>query len=226
MAPLMRAWLLVLSIATSTPASAAAEDWRSVLNRDGVQVFARSVPGSPVWELRAAATFAVPAEQLLALLVDTPAYPKNMPPTEAVRLLRRDGGVSFVHMVINPPFISRRDSCIRTWTTRLPSGQLLSQWRPAPELCPPPRSGVVRMPENSGRWLLTPLPGGRGTQVEYEIHSDPGGKVPAWMVNRGTARSLPELFRTIQKGVTEPRYARATLAPSARAEGEPSLPSP
>ena len=64
------------------------------------------------------------------------------------------------------------------------------------------------MPRNSGRWLLTPAQGGQATMVEYELLSDPGGQVPAWMVNRGTARSLPELFRTIQRAVQQPRYAR------------------
>lgn len=201
----MRATLTLL-ICLAAPLLAEAQEWRSVLVRDGVQVFSRPVEGSPIWELRAAATFPVPPQRLLAALADTAAYPQNLPPTESVRLLRREGDVSWVYMVLNPPFIARRDSCIRTMISRLADGRLISAWQAAVDGCPPPQRGLVRIERNHGRWLLTPAQGGQATEVDYELYTDPGGQVPAWLVNRGTARSLPELFRTLRAAVTGPRY--------------------
>ena len=47
----------------------------------------------------------------------------------------------------------------------------------------PEQKGKVRMPYLKGLWRFTPLPGGR-TEMYYQQHSEVGGHIPAWLVNK------------------------------------------
>jgi len=59
----------------------------------------------------------------------------------------------------------------------------------------PPVKGVVRMPFLRGHWILWPSADGRTTRVEYQVHANPGGALPNWLVNY-VSRDLP--FKTIE----------------------------
>jgi hypothetical protein len=50
------------------------------------------------------------------------------------------------------------------------------------------------MPSLRGHWTLSPLNGGRATQAEYQVHADPGGSLPGWIVNM-VSKEIP--FQTI-----------------------------
>jgi hypothetical protein len=46
----------------------------------------------------------------------------------------------------------------------------------------PEKKGVVRLPEGRGLWVFTPLENGK-TEVYHRFGGDPGGNIPAWIVN-------------------------------------------
>ena len=47
---------------------------------------------------------------------------------------------------------------------------------------PPPKDGVVRLEKSDGSWVFAPL-GDDRTHAVYEIHTEIGGFIPAWLVN-------------------------------------------
>ena len=59
----------------------------------------------------------------------------------------------------------------------------------------PPVKGVVRMPFLRGHWILWPSSDGTTTRVEYQVHANPGGSLPDWLVNY-VSRDLP--YKTIE----------------------------
>ena len=59
----------------------------------------------------------------------------------------------------------------------------------------PPQKGVVRMPFLRGHWILWPSSDGTTTRVEYQVHANPGGSLPDWLVNY-VSRDLP--YKTIE----------------------------
>lgn len=211
----MRAFILFafsLVVLCDPPRGLAAETeaFAPVSEKDGVRVSARAVPGSSIKEVRAEGLVEAPPERVLAVLADVSAYPEIMPPTEAARLLQKgEDGAAFYYMVINPPLIRRRDYCISLIQAHLPDGRLRSAWalHDAGGRCPAPQPGLLRIQRNQGEWLLTPVRDGQATQVVYQAYTDPGGQVPAWMVNLATARSLPGVFRSLRRAAALPRYA-------------------
>lgn len=209
-------WLAFTVLLTALAPLAHADEggWNPVYSRDGVAVSARPRAGSKIHEMQAISDMDAPPERLLLVLDDIERYPSFMPPTTVARLLARDNGQSFYYMEINPPVIARRDYCIRVGMQRSPNGTLRSYWMTDNASCPvSERRGIVRVPSNSGEWILEPIDGGRRTHVTYRCHIEVGGQVPAWMVNRVAAKELPNVFAAVRHAVAQPRYAACTAAP-------------
>ncbi|MBI1978137.1 MAG: hypothetical protein HYS55_05240, partial [Candidatus Omnitrophica bacterium] len=54
----------------------------------------------------------------------------------------------------------------------------------SPDLYPyPKQKNVVRMPYLRVLWQFTPKEDGL-VEIDYQIHADPGGRIPKWLVNR------------------------------------------
>ncbi|HWV39686.1 MAG TPA: START domain-containing protein, partial [Vulgatibacter sp.] len=111
---------------------------------------------------------------------------------------------------------SRRDYCVEIKLSEGPDGVLSTEWKPANELAPPKKKGVVRVSVNDGSWTLVPTNGGRATRATYRLHVDPGGKLPRWIIERTNRKSVPDAFRAVRKAATSKRYADAP-SPLARA---------
>jgi hypothetical protein len=151
-----------------------------------------------VREIRATGTIDQPLPRLLAVLRDVEHYPDFMPPTEKVEVLRQDADTRWAHITINPAWISRRDYCVQIRWTRFPDGSMGSRWVQFEDGCPSPQKGVVRHLRTEGTWRLRALDDGH-TFVEYQAITDPGGSVPAWLINRGTAKAMRGMFQSLGK---------------------------
>lgn len=202
----LRSFPLAAAVALATVKD---DGWSEVHARDGVRVSARPRAGSAFQEMRGISDIDVPPERILAVLTDIEHYPQVIPPTTAARLLERVDGLSYYYMEISPPLISRRDYCIRVGMERLAGGILRSYWTADNSACLPEQRGVVRVRANEGEWLLEPLDSGRRTRVTYRCHIEVGGHVPAWIVNRASMTQIPNIFASVRKAASQPRYAAA-----------------
>ena len=196
-------WIVALIFCSG---SARAEDWKHLFDHDGSQVFSREVAGSSVKEFRVIATIAAPADRLVTILYDIASHPQFLPPTEAVELVRTDASGPLFHIVLNPSWVSRRDHCLRHSLARLEGGAFRTEWHSTDDGCPAALRGVVRMPQNDGICLLTPLPDGLSTRVEYIAHHVPGGNIPAWLANASIPRTLPKVLRGLVQALSLPKY--------------------
>jgi hypothetical protein len=172
-----------------------------------VHVETRAVEGSKVLELISTGVIEAPPSRVIAMLTDVEAYPELMWPTIQARVIARDGNTLWCYMVIDPPLIERRDYCMKMTITRLDDGGWRSEWVDAPDRCPAPARGTLRIVRNVGSWELHPRDGGRATMARYTQHSDPGGAVPTWIVNNMSAKAMPDIFNAVRRAVTLPRYA-------------------
>jgi hypothetical protein len=191
--------LLVLAAGLLGASAARADDgWQVHESSDGLILATRPVSFSAIDEVRAAATFEFPLESILAVLADVEHYPDNLPPTVVARRLRGAGHDAWFYMEIKPGVVSRRFYCIHARVIRLPASVVRVEWSPANDLCPEKQDGMVRMEDNSGAWTLTSL-GPTLTRVFYQAHADPGGSIPAGLVNWAAPRTIADLFASVRQ---------------------------
>src|SRR5262249_32285748 len=145
--------IVVLAIS----AAGRAEDWKLAKEQDGVKVWSRHVAGSAVHKLRVVAKFSVPAERVFSKLRAVATWTDFVPLPVEVRQLGRDAESATYYMVIDPPWVSGRDYCIRVTPKREQDGQLKIEWTIEGRGCPDPKPSLVRMARNEGFWQLAPL---------------------------------------------------------------------
>lgn len=206
----MKLALLPLALVLLVPPSlyAASDGWKRIAEKDGMTVSVRDAEDG-VSEVQVEGRIDAPPETVLAVLADVEAYQDTMPHTEYSQLVKREGDRIWLYSVVNPPLASRRDYCVEIKLSRGPKGVLSTEWKPANELAPPAKKGVVRVTVNDGSWTLAPTDGGRATKATYRLHVDPGGKLPRWIVEKTNRKSVPDAFQAVRKAAKSKRYADA-----------------
>jgi carbon monoxide dehydrogenase subunit G len=200
-------------LAFGLPASAiAAEDagWALVVERNGIEVYARALPGSAVKEVRATTEIAVPPAQVFAILLDSDKFVEFMPYIVEVRTVARDSpAVWYLYQRISPPFVSNRDYTLRHQSFEEPQrGRYELRWEAANGHGPAARGGVVRVEICAGSYIVEGLDGGARTRLTYQLHTDPGGSLPKWVINLANVESVPALLQAIARRAVDPGWHR------------------
>lgn len=206
----MKLALLPMALLLLVPPSfaGAADGWRRIGGDNGLTVFERDVAGG-VPEVKVEGRIDAPPETVLAVLADVGAYKDTMPYTEVSQLVKREGNRVWLYSVVDPPLASRRDYCVEITLEEGPNGTLGTEWKPANDLAPPEKKGVVRVQVNDGSWHLEPTDGGKATWATYTLHVDPGGKLPKWIIEKTNRKSVPDAFQAVRKAAKSKRYADA-----------------
>lgn len=204
--------LCALLALLSLPASAA-DGWKVVKNEDGLIIYNRTKAGSDLKEVKAIGTIHAPPWVVKNVLDDVNNYKHFMPYTEESKLLKRGDGYMISYQRLDAPIISNRDYTLRIQdkSRRLPDGTVVYKraWSPANHLGPPEMSGVVRVKQNEGYWLLEEKDGGKHTKATYWLFTNPGGSLPTFVINAANGQAIPGLFSAIEKRSALPQYQKS-----------------
>lgn len=185
-------------------------------------VYTRERVGSPIKELLATGVLPVPAADLFALLHDLDSWDRFFPFVHTSTVLdRREGGALVAYQRSAMPFIADRDYvAVITPSTTTKAGRPVryrSTWaateRAVTGRAKGPVDGVVRLADLEGYWELEVL-GPSSTRVIYYLFADPGGALPAFLVNMASERALPQVFDALVEEVR--RRARQSAAAQRR----------
>lgn len=215
--PLLAVALALLVLRPALPAAdAPAAEWKQVEKKDGVTLYQRDRPGTSIKEIRAVGTFNSPNWMVRNVLDDSDHYTEFMPHIVASRVLSRDPATHTIltYAEINPPMVSRRDYTILITdaSTKGPgSGEMtyLTRWQDANAKGPAEKSGVVRVKNNEGSWLLEPTDGGQHTRATYTLFTDGGGGIPTGLLNYLNKQRLVELYDIVDKRAQKEQYRKA-----------------
>ena len=194
------------------PVLSADTDWQSVEQKDGVEVFARDRAGSSLKEFKGVGAIDAPPAMVERVLQDVNDYPSFMPFVAEARILSVNGNQAVTYQRVAFPLVSNRDYTLKIERGTLtgPAGVIYrTTWEADNDDGPAERHGVVRVKMDEGSWLLEPVGlAGATTQATYQIYTDSGGALPAFLANRGCQVAVPKLFEAIRKQVHDPKYQR------------------
>ncbi|WP_341305244.1 START domain-containing protein [Pseudomonas sp. TMP25] len=161
--------------------SAQAAQWRLVKDEAGIQVYLQAIPGSSFQAFRGVTRMHVGMPQLLALQNDVNAACAWIHACSEQKLLKHQGDLSWAYSRFRTPWpVQSRDSIVQVKTVRDADGSITRTLHGVADYLPH-QPGLVRVSKVEGFWTFTP----RGDEIEvvYQVHSDPGGSVPAWLAN-------------------------------------------
>jgi len=189
-----------------TPTLSADTGWDRIEQKDGVAVYSRTRIGSAMREFKGSGLIEAPAQEIEKLLRDVQNYTAFMPYVAEARILSRTASQVVAYQRLELPFVSQRDYTLRvdhgTTTNANGATAYLDTWQAANELGPAERHGVVRVKVDDGSWLLEPAgPTGSSTLATYQVYTDAGGVIPAFLANHASESIIPKLFEAIRKQV-------------------------
>jgi NAD(P)-dependent dehydrogenase (short-subunit alcohol dehydrogenase family) len=172
--------------------------WQQIKQGDGITVYRHVVEGSPLKEFRGRGTVDAPVAAILAVFNDVPHATEWMDSCNGSRAVADiSDSEKVVYNRTHAPWpVSDRDAVLHN-VARFDEAERrveLDFWS-VDDAKEPPVKGVVRMPYLRGHWILWPSTDGQTTRVEYQVHANPGGALPSWLVNY-VSRDLP--WKTIE----------------------------
>ncbi|MSQ83089.1 MAG: hypothetical protein EXR77_09275 [Myxococcales bacterium] len=181
-----------LVVGPALPTAALAAEWVAKGEDDGVILHSRQVEDSSLPEFRGTTTVAANIYQLAAVIDDLDRHcdwQKRC--ARAKQLQRISDSERLFYMRSEAPWpLQDRDTVLRGRVAGLVEGTDVwvrfesirdSRW--------PALDGVVRMPFVRGHFRMSRIDDGH-TRIEYQVHADPGGVVPAWAA-RLSAKQVP-----------------------------------
>lgn len=207
----MRSLLVAsLLLLIALPAAAGGEsEWNPVDEHDGIKVWQREVPGTSFVEFRGKAVIDAPMKLLLAVFQDQERKKEWLNRCVENRLLRtRSVADNVIYNRIGSgfPLVDDRDVVVQSGLkVMLEKRTVRIEAHNIEDKLAPPIDGVVRMPKLVLSWELE-WKDSKTTGVTYQVQADPGGLLPAWIVNL-VSKEIP--FKTIanlREQVKKPGY--------------------
>jgi uncharacterized protein YndB with AHSA1/START domain len=179
--------IAVVALIMPVPMSVSAQNdkWELVGTKDDIVSYRREVPGSPVIAIRGEAVVDASIVRVVSVLMDSARLPQWMDRLAETRRIRTQGERHYVeYSRANVPFpLTDRDFVVESRVeTDTAKKQVLLKAHSVVDASAPV-NGLVRGEVLSSIFTLTPLDHGQRTRVVAEVHTDPKGSIPKWLVN-------------------------------------------
>lgn len=206
------AFLTLVSLLSPAVGAQEAGDWRLRHDDDGIRVSVRSVPGTRFRAYRAEITLSARLQTLAAIIDDVDLAEEWVHYTADAELIRRiDAQTTLVRFISDLPWpASDRDSVTLNRLSQDPDTLVVRYTIDSMPDEVPEDDRYVRVPALNGFWEITPR--GDGTvDVVYSIQSDPGGSIPASIVNAGIVTQPFRTLQNLRELVDDPRYRNISV---------------
>jgi hypothetical protein len=201
-----------LCLLFSLPATVQAQ-WKLHSDRDGIQVYTKSVPNSPFKALKTICNVETSLTRLTAVLLDVKNTKDWVYATKICKLLKQTSPSElYYYSEVSLPWpASNRDFIIRISVTQDPKTKALTVIAENQPDYVPAQKNIVRIRQSEAYWLITPLPMGL-VRVEYTMQVDPSGLLPAWLVNMFVSKGPYQTLKMLREQVKKPMYNNVQLA--------------
>ena len=204
---------LLLFLFVTATATYAQTYWKLKANSDGIKVYSSEVAGSKFKALRVECNFQATLAQIVTVLLDVKTCTEWVYHTKSITLLKQPSPseIYYYSEVSLPWPTSNRDFVAHLIVSQDEETKVVTVDGPAVNGLVPLKDGIVRVTNSKGKWVITPL-GKDEIKVEYTLHVDPAGSLPAWLVNMVASEGPTQSFKKLKLQLKKPEYKNASLS--------------
>lgn len=180
--------------------------WSPIAEEDGITVTSRPSEQSPLPIFRGVGLVDAPLLEVLAVVTDADRHHEWIfSCSDSAMIAQSTATTGIVYNRTATPWpVPDRDVVLDSRVEVIDGErEIMVRFSATQHPQQPPRDGVVRMTYLRGHYHLWAE--GERTRVEYQVDSDPGGRLPTWLATRGT-RDMPlESLKGLRTQLTRTR---------------------
>jgi hypothetical protein len=172
--------------------------WKLSKNKDGIQVYQKDANNSGFKSIKVECTLPGDFEKLIGVINNVPHYKDWVYNNKTTSLLKRISPYEFFYYTeaYLPWPLDNRDAVMHTKITRDSLNRFLKMNSVAVPNYIPSKDGKVRIRRSDINWYVTRI-SSNSIHIVYTFETDPGGSVPAWLVNSFADKGPYESFKKL-----------------------------
>ncbi len=181
---MIKAFPLLIILVNLSFLSQAQEKWQLVKDEDGIKVYTRRLDNEKFKEVKANFELKGSADQLIGILQNVSHQKDWSFGTKRAYLISRKNKdtITYYSEISLPWPLSNRDLVIQLSFRKDTINKILHiQAKSIPGILPD-KPSLVRVPYSLATWVVNILPD-KQLKVQYTFSTNPGGILPAWLVN-------------------------------------------
>lgn len=189
------------------------ESWALKSSNDSVDIFTRDIKGSKIKALKVECELEASLSQLVAVLLDVKESEKWLYHTSSIYIVKQVSQSEFYYYskVELPWPLSNRDFIAHLKVSQNALTKVITIDAPCVQDMVPVDPKTVRISNSNGKWIISPA-GINKVKVVYTLHTDPGGSIPAWLINSFMTQGPTQSFKKLKVHVQKPVYKNAKLS--------------
>ncbi|MCF0051739.1 START domain-containing protein [Dyadobacter sp. LJ53] len=182
-------------------------DWKLAAEKEGIKVYAKTIPDSKIKALKAECVVEATVQEVVALLLDVKAAENWVCHTKQCSLIKKVSPTElYYYTEVSLPWpLENRDFVTHMEVFQDPATKIVTVNAPAVPGFVSPKNGKVRITHSSNVWRIIPLDK-RHVKLDYTLQVDPGGLLPAWVVNHFACQGPIISFTAMRKELQTGKY--------------------
>jgi hypothetical protein len=182
-------------------------EWSLKKDKDGIKVYTGKLADSKFNAIRVSCKLNGSLSSLAAILLQPEIQPEWVIATKTSKLVKRlaNNHLYYYNIASLPWPLENRDMIIDLLIHQDSITKKMMIYANSIDKILPPVSGLERIPFSQATWEVTPLASNE-IQIEYTLKINPGGGIPAWVVNMFIAKAPYESFHNLSKIIQEKRF--------------------
>ncbi|MFA0050082.1 hypothetical protein BCT04_10155 [Vibrio breoganii] len=187
-------------------------NWKEVKNNHGITVYNRSIEGSSFKAFRAEMTVESDLTTLMAVFNDVDVGTTWVENVDEMRLVKANSNMDNVtYAMTKAPWpVADRDSVVHNHISQDPKTLAVTIKQEAVPDELPRTKNKVRIETLHSTWVFTPI-NEKETRVTYQVFTEPGGSLPAWLVNKVAISQPHKTFQGLREMSQKPFYQETNV---------------
>ena len=185
-------WLIVLPVT-------AQYQWKLSKDKNGIKVYLAPVPASDLKAIKVECTLDGTIDKLIGIIQNVPLQKKWVYKNKTAYVVKKINADDFYYYTETsmPWPLTNRDAVAHLKIMNDSEANLLTITAVSEPHYLPEKKGKVRVRSSSVRWLVKSVVPNK-ISIVYTFEADPGGSLPAWMVNMFADEAPYESFKKLE----------------------------